>query len=104
MILGRHSMGNVTRKQGDFQITNRGANVGIDRVIKATAVDPAQVKPSEWNNPFSAVALKVLKRFKQLNTEAIIHGSNAMLSKTKNIEILTDIGLSIPTKPALRLI
>ena len=63
----------------DFCLTTKR----VDVVVEATTANSAQGKPSEWDRTFSPEELKVLRRFKELNTEAIIRLSNAILNKAK---------------------
>lgn len=56
---------------------------GLDFVVEATTANSAKGKPSEWDKRFSIEELQTLRRFKELNTEAIIRLSNAILSKSK---------------------
>lgn len=56
---------------------------GVDVIIEATTANSAKGKPSEWDRNFSQEELQVLRRFKALNTEAIIRLSNAVLGKAK---------------------
>lgn len=52
-------------------------------VVEAVTAGAAQNKPNEWDKNFSEEELKVLKRFRELNTEAIIRISNSIFKKTK---------------------
>jgi hypothetical protein len=63
----------------DFCLTAKG----VDVVVEATTANSAKGKPSEWDRTFSPEELKVLRRFKELNTQAIIRLSNAILNKAK---------------------
>lgn len=56
---------------------------GVGLVVEATTANSAKGKPSEWDKNFSPEELQALRRFKELNTEAIIRLSNAILSKAK---------------------
>jgi len=54
-----------------------------DFVVEATTANSAQGKPNEWDKTFSQEELESLRRFKDLNTEAIIRLSNAIVGKTR---------------------
>lgn len=56
---------------------------GVGLVVEATTANSAKGKSNEWDRNFSPERLQVLRRFKELNTEAIIRLSNAILSKAK---------------------
>jgi len=59
---------------------------GVDFILEAVIANSAQDKPNEWDRYFSEEELKALKRFKELNTEAIIRLSNAILNKSKKFD------------------
>lgn len=59
---------------------------GVEFVVEATTANSAQNKPNEWDQNFSEEELKALRRFKELNTEAIIRLSNAVFSKSKKFK------------------
>ena len=59
---------------------------GVKFIVEATTANSAHDKPNEWDRNFSVEQLKVLRRLKDLNTEAIIRLSNAILSKTRKFE------------------
>ena len=66
----------------DFCLYGRG----VEFVVEATTANSAHDKPNEWDRNFSVEQLKVLKRLKDLNTEAIIRLSNSILSKSLKFE------------------
>lgn len=57
-----------------------------DFIVEAVTANAAQGKPNEWDRTFSHEELESLRRFRALNTEAIIRLSNAILGKTKKYE------------------
>jgi hypothetical protein len=63
----------------DFSVSNGKVEV----IIEAVTANAAQGKPNEWDKSFSAEEMKSLRRFKKLNTEAIIRLSNSIFSKVK---------------------
>ncbi len=58
----------------------------VDFVIEATTANSAVGKPNEWDRFFSEEELQALKRFRALNTEAIIRLSNSILGKSRKFE------------------
>jgi hypothetical protein len=72
---------------------------GVDIVVEATTANSAKGKPSEWDRDFNPEELKVLRRFKELNTEAIIRLSNAILSKAKKYREAYKVLAHVKKKP-----
>lgn len=66
----------------DFYLRANGAEI----VVEATTANSAQGKPNEWDQTYSQEELKALRRFKDLNTEAIIRLSSVILSKANKYE------------------
>jgi hypothetical protein len=66
----------------DFCVRSRN----VDLTIEATTANAAAGKPNEWARAFTEEELRTLRRFKQLNTEAIIRLSNAILGKLRKYE------------------
>ncbi len=54
---------------------------GFEFVVEATTANAARGQPNEWDRTFSNEELTKLKRFKDLNTEAIIRLSNSIQAK-----------------------
>ncbi len=63
----------------DFSVSNGESEV----IIEAVTANSAQGKPNEWDKTFSPEEMQGLRRFKKLNTEAIIRLSNSIFSKAK---------------------
>lgn len=57
-----------------------------DFAVEATTANAAQGKPNEWDREYSREELEFLRRFKSLNTEAIVRLSNAIIGKVKKYE------------------
>lgn len=66
----------------DFNVRSKRC----DFVVEAATANAAQGKPNEWDRTFSREELESLRRFKALNTEAIIRLSNAILGKVKKYQ------------------
>lgn len=63
----------------DFLVSNDKSEI----VIEAVTANSAHNKPNEWDKTFSQEELECLRRFKKLNTEAIIRLANAIFSKSR---------------------
>lgn len=63
----------------DFSISDGKSEI----IIEAVTANSAQGKPNEWDKTFSVEEIKGLRRFKNLNTEAIIRLSNSIFSKVQ---------------------
>lgn len=61
----------------DFLLSNGKQSV----VVEAVTANAAQGKPNEWDRIFGPEEMEKIKRFKELNKEAIIRLSNSILSK-----------------------
>ncbi|MFG0720858.1 hypothetical protein ACF8PU_04115 [Pseudomonas sp. GLN_6] len=68
-----------SKSSPDFSISSNGGEF----VVEAVTAGAANGKPNEWDKNFSDEELESIKRFKVLNTEAIIRLSNAVLSKVR---------------------
>lgn len=55
-------------------------------VVEAATANSAQGKPNEWDRTYGREELESLRRFKALNTEAIIRLSNAIIGKVRKYE------------------
>jgi hypothetical protein len=63
----------------DFQVSNGSSEV----IIEAVTANAAKGKPNEWEKTFSRDEFEKLRRFKELNTEAIIRLANSIFSKSR---------------------
>ena len=63
----------------DFSVSNGRSDI----IIEAVTANSAQGKPNEWDKTFSVEEIEGLRRFKKLNTEAIIRLSNSIFSKVQ---------------------
>jgi hypothetical protein len=70
---------NWQHQSPDFLVSNHKSQI----VIEAVTANAADGKPNEWDKNSSKEELTQLRRFKKLNTEAIIRLSNAIISKVK---------------------
>lgn len=59
---------------------------GYEFIVEATTGNAAQGKPSEWDKTYSAEELQSVRRFRDLNKEAIIRLSNAIVGKARRYE------------------
>lgn len=66
----------------DFALSNGKSEI----IVEAVTANAAQGKPNEWDKSFSKEELEKLRRFRELNTEAIIRLSNSIFSKASLYE------------------
>ncbi|UVL10538.1 hypothetical protein LOY39_07535 [Pseudomonas rhodesiae] len=59
---------------------------GYEFIVEATTGNAAQGKPNEWDKTYSPEELKSVRRFRDLNKEAIIRLSNAIVGKARRYD------------------
>lgn len=59
---------------------------GCEFIVEATTGNAAQGKPNEWDKTYSAEELQSVRRFRDLNKEAIIRLSNAIVGKARKYD------------------
>ncbi|MDY4299403.1 hypothetical protein SO486_05255 [Pseudomonas salmasensis] len=71
-----------TSSTPDFCLTSNGC----DFIVEATTGNAAQGKPNEWDKTYSFEELKSVRRFGELNKEAMIRLSNAVVGKARKYD------------------
>lgn len=59
---------------------------GCEFIVEATTGNAAQGKPNEWDKTYSPEELQSVRRFRDLNKEAVIRLSNAIVGKARKYD------------------